>query len=27
MLNKFYQPADQEVGLPSRWTVSLAVHF
>jgi iron complex outermembrane receptor protein len=27
MLNKFYQPADQEVGLPSRFTVSLAVHF
>ncbi|MFI5337009.1 MAG: TonB-dependent siderophore receptor, partial [Opitutales bacterium] len=27
MTNKFYQPADQEVGLPRRVTVTLTAHF
>jgi iron complex outermembrane receptor protein len=27
MFNRFYQPADQEVGLPERFTVSLTAHF
>jgi iron complex outermembrane receptor protein len=27
MTNKFYQPADQEVGLPSRYTMTLSAHF